>query len=271
MGENGVEPTKESPKDHHRALIDMKNKLKLVLFNCWKPLLAESANFFLCLYLSLSLSLSIYIYIYIYIYLFSFLHASQCSTVLFRSFSGRCYSFLAIFIHFIYVKLAKYFHMNNFCYETYWSPQFLVLCYFEYFCCLLYFCLQITNIKEKCKKMKWWILKRLEECDTYLTHVCRYCWSRKSIATVLAESYFSSSNVYRGESGRCHTPPVSLIFFYLQITYIIILHSNKLHIKITCNSPKWAHSLYVELLVLFLYLKHVVPIRGIINISREKF
>ena len=24
------------------------------------------------------------------------------------------------------------------------------------------------------------ILKRREECATYLTHVCRHCWSRKS-------------------------------------------------------------------------------------------
>ena len=23
------------------------------------------------------------------------------------------------------------------------------------------------------------MLKRREECDTYLTHVCRHCWSRK--------------------------------------------------------------------------------------------
>jgi len=23
------------------------------------------------------------------------------------------------------------------------------------------------------------ILKRRKECDTYLTHICRHCWSRK--------------------------------------------------------------------------------------------
>ena len=89
------------------------------------------------------------------------------------------------------------------------------------------------------------ILKRKEESDTYLTHVCRHHWSRKSSmkymeqelsaytmafiscrsrlqlikATVQAESYFHrlissssfcSSDVYRHESGICR----SLLFFF---------------------------------------------------------
>ena len=74
------------------------------------------------------------------------------------------------------------------------------------------------------------MLRRREECDTYLTHVCRRHWSGEnpvnrlnigsfqpklwlSSATVLAESslYFifslgslCSSDVYRRESDRCH-------------------------------------------------------------------
>ena len=61
------------------------------------------------------------------------------------------------------------------------------------------------------------ILKRREECDTYLTHVCRFRLSlflQLMKATVLAESSFIFSprsiryaDVYRRESGRCRTLP----------------------------------------------------------------
>ena len=71
------------------------------------------------------------------------------------------------------------------------------------------------------------MLKRREECDTYLTHICKYHYSRERApwkdihlqlikVTVLAESsiYFifspgslRSSNVYGLESIRCHTLP----------------------------------------------------------------
>ena len=39
------------------------------------------------------------------------------------------------------------------------------------------------NIKGKPGKVKWWnMLKRRNECDTYLTHVCRHRWSKESLA-----------------------------------------------------------------------------------------
>ena len=73
------------------------------------------------------------------------------------------------------------------------------------------------------------MFKKKEECDTYLTHVCRHHSSGASStadklmkATVLAESclYFifppgslCSSDVYRHESGRCHTVLFFLTFF----------------------------------------------------------
>ena len=67
----------------------------------------------------------------------------------------------------------------------------------------------IHKLSDMIKKM----FKKMEEFDTYLTYVCRYCWSRKSPVlrlqlmevTVLAESflyfifspgYLRSSSVY---------------------------------------------------------------------------
>ena len=88
------------------------------------------------------------------------------------------------------------------------------------------------------------MLKRMEECDTYLTDVCRYQHSIENPvkdkgafsqhcrfilllqllkATLLAESSFIFSpgslhyaDVYRRESGRCRTLPFFLTFFMTQ-------------------------------------------------------
>ena len=41
--------------------------------------------------------------------------------------------------------------------------------------------LNTLNIKGKTGKVKWKkMLKRMEECHTYLTHVCRHHWSREN-------------------------------------------------------------------------------------------
>jgi len=79
-------------------------------------------------------------------------------------------------------------------------------------------------------------------CDTYLTHTCRHPWSGEKIKYIESTLWFSSpvdimststadeshsvgsiyfifspgslrsSNVYRYESGRCHTLPFFLTF-----------------------------------------------------------
>ena len=101
----------------------------------------------------------------------------------------------------------------------------------------------------------------MEECDTYLTHISRHCWSGElsekikyielsantvtSIscsclqlmkATVLAESciyftfslsYLRSSDVYRHESARCH----NLTLF---LTFMIMIFKSIDEIKIFC-------------------------------------
>ena len=64
------------------------------------------------------------------------------------------------------------------------------------------------------------ILKRMEESDTYLTHVCRHRWSRKNPEKLLICHQFSpgsfcSSDVDRHESGRCRSVP----FFLKPIQY----------------------------------------------------
>jgi hypothetical protein len=80
------------------------------------------------------------------------------------------------------------------------------------------------------------ILKWREESDTYLTCVCRHCWSRKislrvdgigAFSCTADESHsvgwkllfhllslksFCSSDVYRRESGMCRSPPFILIY-----------------------------------------------------------
>ena len=54
------------------------------------------------------------------------------------------------------------------------------------------------------------ILKRKEESDTYLTHDCRYRWSRQITIKVDELGSVCSSDVYRRESGRCRSLPFIL-------------------------------------------------------------
>ena len=87
------------------------------------------------------------------------------------------------------------------------------------------------------------MLERREECDAYLTHICRHCCSlhlQLMKATVLAESSihfifsqssFCPSNVYRHESGRCCTLPFFLTFFIcsFKILYALRQSADKCH------------------------------------------
>ena len=70
------------------------------------------------------------------------------------------------------------------------------------------------------------ILKWRKESDTYLTHVCRHRWSKHSVGWKLLNHPLSlwsvrSSDVYRHESGRCHSLPFILKYF-LSSFFIII-------------------------------------------------
>ena len=61
------------------------------------------------------------------------------------------------------------------------------------------------------------LIKRREEKDTYLTHVCRHCWSKESMVKRLNIRSFQptlwhSSAVVVASSGRCCTLPFFLTF-----------------------------------------------------------
>ena len=101
------------------------------------------------------------------------------------------------------------------------------------------------------------MFKRREEFNTYLTHVCRHHHKRLQLmkAPVLAERsilyfpffiiIFSSgslhySDVYRGESGRCCTPPFFLTFYHFTFPgflfiLIISFYINDFWFKKSCS------------------------------------
>ena len=50
------------------------------------------------------------------------------------------------------------------------------------------------------------ILKRREESDTYLTHICRHCWSRKSSIKIDEMAFVScKSRLTTSTAGKSHS------------------------------------------------------------------
>ena len=99
------------------------------------------------------------------------------------------------------------------------------------------------------------MLERREECDTYLTHVCRHHCSGKNPVFSLGSLCFS--DVYRCESGRCHTLPFFLTLFYHftfpSFPFILILQHNEprgkesTEVRISQNKGKESENSYQKL------------------------
>ena len=99
------------------------------------------------------------------------------------------------------------------------------------------------------------MLKSREECDTYLTHICRHQCSRESPVTRwnirsfqptlrLSSAVDIVSNVYRCESESCHTLPFFLTFFILRVWRRRLLASVEIEIEMICT-----HFLNLQILV----------------------